>query len=105
MTRAGPCVLAVRKDLRMLPDSLRKGAIAANALLLASLLDRGICVVDDEDGEHTLQAVGAREIPVFTREIRQSITTLMQMAPGEVKGDQTDEAKDKRERRLTAVQG
>ncbi len=80
MTRAGPCVLAVRKDLRMLPDSLRKG-------------------------EHTLQAVGAREIPVFTREIRQSITTLMQMAPGEVKGDQTDEAKDKRERRLTAVQG
>jgi hypothetical protein len=104
MTRketAGPCVAAVRRELAPLPKSLQEGAIAANALLLASLLDRGICFAD-EDGEHSIQAVGPREIPAFTREIRQSITTLLEMAPGEVKGDKTDEVRVRREQRQSA---
>jgi hypothetical protein len=37
------------------------------------------------------------------REIRQCLTVLREMAPGERKGDQTDDLRDRRERRLQAA--
>ena len=100
--RAGERELAVRHDLGTLPESMRKGGLAANALMLARLLDHGVCWVREEDGKHIIQSVPARDIPVFAREIRQSIIALQDQAPGEVKGDETDEVKARREKRLTA---
>lgn len=102
--RTGAREQAVRADLAALPESMRKGAIASTALMLARLLDRGICEADEFDGEHVMHTVPAKEIPAFAREIRQCITALQDSAPGEVKGDETDEVKNRREKRLNAAQ-
>jgi hypothetical protein len=95
---------AVNADLAALPESMRKGAIAATALMLARLLDDGICEADPDTGEHKRYMVPAKEIPAFAREIRQCITVLQEQAPGEVKGDMTDEVKNRREKYLNAAQ-
>jgi hypothetical protein len=101
--RAGAREQAVKADLAALPESMQKGAIAATALMLARLLDRGICEEDPATGEHMMRTVPAKEIPAFAREIRQCVTALQEQAPGEVKGDKTDEVKEAREKRIKAA--
>jgi hypothetical protein len=104
--RAGARERAVRADLRGLPESMRKGAIASTALMLARLLDHGICEAYlDETGmeEHLMHTIPAKEIPAFAREIRQCITVLQEQGTGEVPGDETDEIKGRREKRGLAV--
>lgn len=84
--RKGPVEAGVHKDIARLPDAMRKGGIAAAALTLAQELDTG--------------ELPPRESAGHAREIRQCLTTLAEMAPGDVKGDQTDEVRERRERRL-----
>ena len=45
---------------------------------------------------------GPRDAAGHAREIRQATVTLADLAPGEGRGDQTDEVRDRRERRLRA---
>lgn len=76
------------RDLARFPDDLRTGGIAAAALQLAHELDAGIVLGRDAAGH--------------AREIRMCITQLTEFAPGEVKGDSTDEVRARRERRLAS---
>jgi len=85
----GPREKGVRRDLRLLPDDLREGGIAANLIGLAQDLDRGF--------------VAGRDAASHAREIRQGLTVLRELAPGERKGDKTDELAAKRQRRLAAA--
>jgi hypothetical protein len=89
--RAGDAERAVRRDLALLPDELRKGGIAAGALKLAMDLD-------------TLMVTG-RDRAAHVREIRQCLITLREQAPGDRKGDKTDDLQAKREARLEAAGG
>lgn len=85
--RAGPVEISVNRDLRKLPEDLRKGAIAASVIRLARELDAGIVMGRDAAGH--------------AREIRLSVLTLRELAPAGEKGDQTDEVRARRERRLS----
>jgi hypothetical protein len=76
-------------ELKTMPEVMRKSAIAATALLLARELD-------------TLDMT-ARDTAGHARELRMAMTTLHEMAPGERKGDDTDEVRARRERRLAAA--
>lgn len=87
--RAGPVELAVQRDLKTLPAEHRRGAIATAALRLAMELDAGVVLGRDAAGH--------------VREIRQCVVQLRDWAPGSQAGDSTDEARDKRERRLHVV--
>lgn len=87
--RRGPNETAVRRDLEALPEDLRKGAIAAVALGLARDLD--------EDG------MTARDKAGMYAQLRMAMVTLREIAPGEAKGDSTDEVRARRERRLQAA--
>jgi hypothetical protein len=89
--RRGPVETGVRKDITRLPEAMRKGGIAAAALALAAELDTG--------------HLPPRESAGHAREIRQCLTTLAEMAPGDARGDQTDEVRQARERRLMPAQG
>jgi hypothetical protein len=84
--RKGPVEAGVASDLRQLPAPMRKGGIASAALRLARELD-------------TL-GLAPRDAAGHAREIRQSLVTLAEMAPGEGRGDRTDEIRDRRERNL-----
>jgi len=64
--RAGPVVLAVRRDLRRLPAADRGCALAAAALKLALVLD---------------EAADANEVPAAARELRATMTELLKAAP------------------------
>lgn len=77
---------AVEKDLSQLPDSMRRGGIASVALMCARILDEG--------------GLAPRDAAGFAREMRLSLAQLREMAPGEVKGDATDEVKLRRDKRL-----
>ncbi len=77
---------AVQGDLAELPASMRRGGIAAVALMCARILDEG--------------GLAPRDAAGFAREMRLSLAQLREMAPGEVKGDATDEVKLKRDQRL-----
>ncbi len=77
---------AVRSDLAQLPESMRKGGVAAGALHCARILDEGGLAPRDEAG--------------YVREVRLALGQLREMAPGDVKGDVTDEMSMRRERRL-----
>lgn len=85
----GPREKGVRHDLRLLPGDLREGGIAAGLIGLAQDLDRGFVI--------------GRDAAAHAREIRQGLTVLRELAPGERKGDKTDELADKRKRRLAAA--
>ncbi len=80
---------AVQRDLAELPDSMRRGGIASVALMCARILDEG--------------GLAPRDAAGFAREMRLSLAQLREMAPGEVKGDPTDDTRERRERRLTVV--
>ena len=84
--RRGPVELAVLRDLKAFPDDLRKGGIAAAALKLARMIDIG--------------AMSARDLSAMAAQVRMSLVTLREIAPGEAKGDHTDEVRERRERRL-----
>jgi hypothetical protein len=89
--RPGVIEQAVMADLRNFPDEFAKGAIAASARRLARELDMGMVIGRDAAGH--------------AREIRQAITTLREMAPGERKGDATDDLRARREARMQAATG
>jgi hypothetical protein len=78
---------AVETDLAQLPANLRSGGIAAVALMCARVLDEG--------------GLPPRDAAGFAREIRLALAQLRDMSPGEVKGDVTDEVRERREKRLT----
>jgi hypothetical protein len=77
---------AVMSDLAQLPVTMRKGGVAAVALSCARVLDEG--------------GLAPRDAAGYAREIRLSLAQLREMAPGDVKGDGTDEVSQRRERRL-----
>jgi hypothetical protein len=76
----------VLRDLAALPDDLRKGGIAATAVRLAIELDGG--------------GMSPRDLAATAAQLRMSLVTLREIAPGEAKGDHTDEVRERRERRL-----
>lgn len=87
----GPVAQAVERDLASYPDALARGAIAATALRLAFELDSGIVMGRDAAGH--------------AREIRLAMQALRELAPVADSGDQTDEIRARRERRLAAQPG
>jgi hypothetical protein len=84
--RIGKVEAGVRSDLRRLPKALAGGGIAQEALQLAILLDAG--------------AMTPRDHAAVAAQLRMSLSQLADMAPGEVKGDATDEVRARRERNL-----
>lgn len=68
---------------------MREGGVALIALYCARQLDMA-----DVNGMSPRDAAG------YARELRLSLAQLRDMAPGEVKGDVTDEVRERRERRL-----
>lgn len=85
--RKGPSETAVLRDLKALPDDLRKGGIAAVALQLAIELDAG--------------NMSPRDFAGVAAQLRMALVTLREIAPGEARGDHTDEVRERRERRLS----
>jgi hypothetical protein len=77
---------SVKNDLDALPGNMRRGGVARVAIMCARVLDMG--------------GLPPRDAAGFARELRLSLAQLREMAPGEVRGDITDEVKQKRERRL-----
>jgi hypothetical protein len=73
------------KDLGKLPDEARDGAFASAILFMARQLDNG--------------DVSPREVTMYTKEIRLNFMQLRDMFPPEGEGDETDKARDRRERR------
>lgn len=90
--RKGAHETAVLHDLASLPESMRKGGIAVVALQLAIELDSNV-------------AMTPRDRTAMAAQVRMSLVTLAEMAPGEARGDATDEVRAKRERRLGAQAG
>lgn len=86
--RPGVIERAVMADLGNFPDEFARGAIGASARRLARELDMGLVIGRDAAGH--------------AREIRQAITTLREMAPGERRGDATDDLRARREARMQA---
>jgi hypothetical protein len=84
---AGDMEESVRRDLSRLPGDMRGGGVSQVALYCARQLDAGMLAPRDAAG--------------FARELRLSLAQLREMAPGEVKGDVTDEVRERREKRLT----
>lgn len=83
---AGDMERAVQVDLEQLPEKMRHGGVAAVAISCARVLDEG--------------GLPPRDAASYHREIRLSLAQLREMAPGDVKGDTTDEVSQRRERRL-----
>jgi hypothetical protein len=79
---------AVLVDLAQLPQRMREGGVAAVALMCARMLDEG--------------GLPPRDAAGFAREVRLSLAQLREMAPGESKGDPTDEVRERREKRMAA---
>lgn len=78
---------SVLHDLSRLPPDMREGGVARIALFCARQLDQpGL--------------LAPRDAAAYARELRLSLAQLREMAPGEVKGDVTDEVRARRERRL-----
>lgn len=87
----GPYQRAVERDLDRLPRDLATGAVAAGMLRLAAEIDQGF--------------VAGRDVSGHVREIRQSYTTLKELAPAGNKSDKTDELTTRREKRMTGKGG
>lgn len=77
---------SVKNDLEELPEKMRRGGVARVAIMAARVLDVG--------------GLSPRDAAGFARELRLALAQLREMQPGEVKGDMTDEVKQRRERRL-----
>lgn len=77
---------SVLHDLERYPADMRTGGVAAVALLCARVLDEG--------------GLAPRDAAGYAREVRLALAQLREMAPGDIKGDVTDEVRLRRERRL-----
>lgn len=77
---------SVKADLTEMPVKMRRGGVAKVAISCARILDQG--------------GLSPRDAAGFMRELRLALAQLREMAPGEVKGDITDEVKERREKRL-----
>lgn len=77
---------SVKADLAELPVKMRHGGVAGVAVMCARVLDQGGLTPRDAAG--------------FARELRLALAQLREMAPGEVRGDVTDEVRVRREQRL-----
>lgn len=86
--RIGAQERAVRADLRRLPDEVAKGAVARAMLILAQLADTG--------------ELAARDLAQVLRELRQCSQYLREISPVAGAGDEIDELRKRRERRLAA---
>ena len=82
---------AYARDLKALPPALRASGLAAVILDLSRDLDAGGMTPRDKAGH--------------ARELRMHWETLAAAAPGERKGDSTDEVRQRRERRMAAAAG
>lgn len=85
--RKGPAEKGVLEDLKAFPAELRKGGIAAIALLLAIEIDT--------------VPMSPRDKAAMAGQVRMAMITLREIAPGEARGDRTDEVRERREKRLT----
>lgn len=86
--RKGAVEAAVARDLKAMPAALRNGAIAAAAAKLAHELDA--------------MPMTPRDAAGHARELRMCMTQLADLAPGERKGDVTDEVRARREARMAS---
>jgi hypothetical protein len=80
---------SVLHDLARLPEDMREGGVARIALFCAQQLDSAV-----------VNGLAPRDAAAYARELRLALAQLREMAPGEVKGDMTDEVRERRERRL-----
>lgn len=85
----GAIEAGVVESLGKFPPEAAATALGQSLLYLGRLLDRG--------------DVNAREIPQFSKEIRQALAQLEMQYPAVPEGDGTDEAKKRRERRLAGL--
>ena len=88
----GDIEAGVLLDLQAFPEKMRLGAIARTALMLARQLDQ------------TAVMMMPRDVASYVQRIGVAITQLREMSPGEAKGDATDDARERRETRLRAVE-
>ena len=86
----GPMETAVMSDLEQLPEKMRRGGVAAVAINCARIFDEG--------------GLAPRDAAGYAREIRLALAQLREMAPGDVKGDGTDEVSQRREQRLARTE-
>lgn len=86
--KIGPQERAVRKELTGLPADTAAGAVARAMLILAAEADTG--------------ELSARDLAQVLREIRQSSQYLREISPPAGSGDEIDELRQRRERRLTS---
>jgi hypothetical protein len=82
---------SVMVDLAALPPNMRRGGVARVAVMCARILDQG--------------GLPPRDAAGFARELRLSLAQLREMAPGQVKGDMTDEVQERRLKRLAGETG
>jgi hypothetical protein len=86
--KIGPQEKAVRTELRGLPKDVANGAVARSMLTLAAEADMG--------------GLAARDLTQVLRELRQSAQYLRDISPPAGSGDEIDELKKRREKRLEA---
>ena len=82
----GPVEKGVRADLKRLPDDMQQGGYAALALQAAETLDT--------------VPMTPRDLAGLEGRLQQILAALHEMAPGERKGDKTDDLQERRNRRL-----
>ena len=88
----GETEAGVLADLQDFPVKMRQGAHARSALFLARELDAQAGVMMPRDKASYVQRITV------------NIDKLRELAPGEAKGDATDDARERRETRLRAVE-
>lgn len=86
--RIGAQERAVRAELKRLPAEVAKGAVARAMLILAQQADTG--------------ELAARDLAQILRELRQCSQYLREISPAAGAGDEIDELRKRRERRLAA---
>ena len=89
----GPIESGVLTDLARLPDEMRAGGIAAEALYIARQLD----------GLNNAFELPARDAAAFLAQLRHCLVQLRDWAPGAVEDDPTDVARRNREGRMLHV--
>ena len=81
---------ATYSDLSRYPAAIRDGGVAQLALDLARLMDIGDIL--------------PRDRAALAQQYRQCMDNLRLQAPGDIKGDLTDELRQRREKRMAAEQ-
>jgi hypothetical protein len=89
--RKGDLETATDRDLKAMPAALGKGGIATSALILARRIDASGSTDRDASSLHG--------------QYRQHMNDLMAAAPGERKGDTTDQLRARREERMQQAAG